>query len=166
NSNNARMDNVLGAAGPAPIWHNFMVEVHQRPELARHLLDPDGQPYPTEFARPPGIVEADVCPATGKRAGGPVAREGAPGTPAPQPVAAGGRKGVFKHDHPVEPCDQITPEESLELDLALRSVSRDAGKFAPGTTQSVLAYRAAARNYRPQFAPPPGPTVAPPPPRR
>ena len=52
NSNNAKTDNVLGASGAAPIWHNFMVEVHQRPELARNLVDPYGNPYPIEFNRP------------------------------------------------------------------------------------------------------------------
>ena len=63
------------------------------------------------------------------------------------------------------PCDQLTPEEGDELTIALRSISRDAAKFAPGTTQSVLDYRAAARNYRP--LPSGGVTPVPtPPPRR
>ena len=67
NSNNAKTNNVLGASGAAPIWHNFMVEVHQRPELARDLVDPIGSPYPMEFARPATAVEATFAPAPERR---------------------------------------------------------------------------------------------------
>ncbi|MDP9375176.1 MAG: transglycosylase domain-containing protein, partial [Chloroflexota bacterium] len=161
NSNNAQMSGLLGAAGPAPIWHNFMVEVHQRPELARHLLDPDGQPYPTGFARPEGIVEAEVCVATGKK-------PNTPGLPT--------RKDVFvKGREPSQPCDELTPEENDELAIALRSTVRDAAKFAPGGIQSVQDYRKAVKDFRPPGGVEPGqtPTAGPgppptptPPPRR
>ena len=43
----------------------------------------------------------------------------------------------------------MTQEENDELAIALRSIERDAGKFAPGARESVLAYRAAVSNYRP-----------------
>ena len=157
NSNNTQMDRVLGAAGPAPIWHRFMVEVHQRPELARHLLDPSGQPYPAEFARPEGIVEAEVCTATGKK-------PTAPGTPT--------RKDLFvKGREPAHPCDELTPEENDELAIALRSTTRDAAKFAPGGVQSVQDYRKAVKNFRPPGGaepgqPSPSPQPTPTPPRR
>ena len=146
NSNNAKMQNVLGAEGPAPIWHNFMVEVHQKPELARHLVDPStGQPYPTEFARPPDIEEADVCVATGKRPTGPGTRT---------------RKEFVVRGRELGRCDELTPEENEELYLALQSAGRDGGKFVPGTVQTIHDYRAAVRNYKPPTF---GPTPTPPP---
>lgn len=55
-----------GISSAALIWHDFMVKVHQDPQLAKTLLGPDGQPIPVEFQRPPGIVEVQVCAATGK----------------------------------------------------------------------------------------------------
>ncbi|MCM8745394.1 transglycosylase domain-containing protein [Thermomicrobium sp. CFH 73360] len=56
-----------GISSAALIWHDFMVKIHQHPQLAKTLLGPDGQPIPVEFQRPPGIVEVQVCAATGKR---------------------------------------------------------------------------------------------------
>lgn len=156
NSNNAKTNGVLGASGAAPIWHNFMVEAHQRPEIARHLVDPNGQPYPTAFARPATVVEANVCPGTGKKQGSgaqPSTGRTAGTPPASNPGGRGG-KDFFPIAQPDERCDILTPEENDELNIALRSVQRDAAKFAPGAAQSVLAYRAAASNYRP----PPGGT--------
>jgi len=151
NSNNAKTNGVLGASGAAPIWHNFMVEAHQRPEIARHLVDPSGRPYPTEFTRPPTVVEATVCPGTGKKQGN--TPQPSVGRAAGTPVAAspGGRGGkdFFPAAQPDVRCDILTPEENDELNIALRSIQRDAAKFAPGGAQSVLAYRAAASNFRP-----------------
>jgi membrane peptidoglycan carboxypeptidase len=143
NSNNTQTNDVLSTRGAAPIWHNFQVEVHRRPELARHLVAPNGQPYPTEFARPPGVVEAEICVATGKK-------------PAPGQST---RKEIFAPTNlPQQACGELTPEENLELDIALRSISRDAGTYAAGGIQRVLEYRAAATSYRPvTLSPPPGP---------
>ena len=157
NSNNAKTNNVLGASGAAPIWHNFMVEVHQRPELARNLVDPNGNAYPTAFAVPPGIEQAAACPGTGKKA-----LAGAPtGTPViPTASARGGATDFFPKDQPGVPCGILTQEENDELAIALRSIDRDAAKFAPGARASVLAYRAAITNYRPPGSGP-VPTPAP-----
>jgi membrane peptidoglycan carboxypeptidase len=166
NSNNAAMNGVLGASGAAPIWHDFMVEAHRRPELARHLVDPHGQPPPTDFARPPGIVEAEVCTATGKKPVGATFGQPPGATPGQQP---GGfsfgprtRKDFFPQGQPSQPCDELTPEENDELVLALLSIRSDAGKYAPGGIQSVQEYRAAVRNFRP----PPGLVEPSPSPRR
>lgn len=148
NSNNAKTNNVLGASGAAPIWHNFMVEVHQRPELARHLVDPNGAPYPAQFARPANAVDADVCPGTGKKA----SNGGTPGAPG-APTGRGG-KDVFPANQPGVPCGVLTPEEGEELAIALRSVERDGAKYAPGGRESVLAYRAAVTNFNGPAAPP------------
>ncbi len=168
NSNNAKTNNVLGASGAAPIWHNFMVEVHQRPELARHLVDPNGAPYPTAFAVPPGLEQSAVCPGTGKKAApGTAVAPGGRGTP----TAAGGQGGTdfFPKSQPAVPCGILTKEEQEELAIALRSVARDGGKLAPGARESVQAYAAAASNYRAPgggAAPSVGPSAGPSPPGR
>ena len=147
NSNNAKTNNVLGASGAAPIWHNFMVEVHQRPELARNLLDPNGAPFPTEFAVPPGIEQSAVCPGTGKKAAAGTTATNGRGTPS---AAATGRGSTdfFPKGQPSVPCGVLTTEENDELAIALRSIARDGGKMAPGARESVQAYAAAATNYR------------------
>ncbi len=168
NSNNAKTNNVLGATGAAPIWHNFMVEVHQRPELARHLVDPNGVPYPLEFARPANAVDAEVCPGSGKKSNGraTTAPAGGRGTAIAVAIAAPGRGGkdIFPQGQPGVACDILTPEENAELAIALRSIERDGGKFSPGASESILAYRAAASNFRPPGgapAPAARPTPAP-----
>lgn len=135
NSNNSKMDGVLGSEGPAPIWHKFMVEVHQRPELARNLVDPNGVPYAAEFARPPDIVEADICTATGKK---------------PSSGSSAVRKEFFvKTRPPTQPCDVLTPEENVELDFALRDAARNGGKYTAEGLRSLYAYRDASKNFQP-----------------
>lgn len=149
NSNNSKMNGVLGSEGPAPIWHKFMVEVHQRPELARNLVDPAGAPYPTDFARPPDVVEADVCTATGKK---------------PVGASTAVRKEFFVSSRlPTQPCDILTPEENVELDLALRDAARNGDKYTSEGLRSLFAYRDASKNYLPF---PYGSPVAIPTPRR
>lgn len=66
NTDNSPTRGLDGISSAALIWHDFMVKVHQDPNLARTLLGPDDQPIPLEFPRPPGIVEVQVCAATGK----------------------------------------------------------------------------------------------------
>ena len=118
------------------------------PTIAGYQSDPNtGQPYPTDFARPPDVVEADVCVATGKRPTSPGAKTR--------------KELVVKGREPQQPCDELTPQENEELYFALRSVTRDAAKYAPGAVQTVREYAAASRNFKtPVF----GPT--PPPPKR
>ena len=163
NSNNAKTNNVLGASGAAPIWHNFMVEVHQRPELARNLVDPNGAAYPTAFTVPPGIEQAAVCPGTGKKA----ATGTAVGTPAAAPAAsARGATDFFPKSQPGVPCGVLTQAENDELAIALRSIDRDGAKFSADARASVQAYRAAVTNYRPPGGGPipssvPGPSPGP-----
>jgi len=52
NSDNSAMQDLPGSRGAGPIWHNFMEQA-----LA-------GVP-PTEFTRPPGIIELEVCADSG-----------------------------------------------------------------------------------------------------
>ena len=54
NSDNSAMDHVAGAGGGGHIWHNFMEEA-----LA-------GTP-PRDFARPSGIVTAEICTVSGSK---------------------------------------------------------------------------------------------------
>ena len=54
NSDNSAMDRVAGASGAGPLWHNFMEEA-----LA-------GTP-PRDFARPSGIVTAEICTVSGSK---------------------------------------------------------------------------------------------------
>ncbi|MBO9359981.1 MAG: transglycosylase domain-containing protein [Thermomicrobium sp.] len=66
NTDNSPSRGLDGISSAALIWHDFMVKAHQDPEIARSLLGADGRPIPIEFPRPPGIVEVQVCAATGK----------------------------------------------------------------------------------------------------
>jgi 1A family penicillin-binding protein len=52
NSDNSPMENLPGAAGAGPIWHNFMETAHE------------GLPV-HNFERPPGVVEYEVCAISG-----------------------------------------------------------------------------------------------------
>ncbi len=54
NSDNSPMINLPGAAGAGPIWHNFMEAAHA------------GLPV-RDFARPPGVVEHEICADSGAR---------------------------------------------------------------------------------------------------
>ncbi|HEX5503491.1 MAG TPA: transglycosylase domain-containing protein [Thermomicrobiales bacterium] len=141
NANNAPMNGVLGSQGPAPIWHDFMVAVHQRPDLARNLLPPSGQAPPFDFARPADVVDAQVCAATGKKPTGP---------------GQATRTDVFLKSHlPAQPCDMLTPEENDELRLAILDIGRDRASFAPGAIESILDYQDAVANFSPVPTQPP-----------
>ncbi|MGN6756089.1 MAG: transglycosylase domain-containing protein [Thermomicrobiales bacterium] len=91
NSNNAKTKGALGGTDAAPIWHDFMVTVHQQPNLAANLVDPTGKPYSTQFTQPAGVALAAVCPGTGKKApSGPatvVPNTNGRRTPTPAPTA-------------------------------------------------------------------------------
>ena len=54
NSDNSPMDGISGVKGAGPIWHNFMEEA---------LSDTP----PRDFARPPGIVTAEICTLSGAK---------------------------------------------------------------------------------------------------
>jgi 1A family penicillin-binding protein len=54
NSDNSSMVNLPGAAGAGPIWHNFMEAAHADLPVR-------------DFARPPGIVEYEICAHSGAR---------------------------------------------------------------------------------------------------
>ena len=104
NTDNSPTRGLDGVSSAALIWHDFMVRVHQDPALAQTLLGPDGQPIPPEFPRPPGIIEAPVCAATGKR---------------PIPGARTVTEILVRDGGPRLRCDQVNEWELRELRAAL-----------------------------------------------
>ncbi|MBC8248474.1 MAG: penicillin-binding protein 1C [Anaerolineales bacterium] len=62
NNDNSPMNRVAGASGAGPIWHNFMEEA-LRLRLGQALA---GTP-PRDFARPSGIVTAEICAVSGSK---------------------------------------------------------------------------------------------------
>ena len=54
NSDNSPMVNLPGAAGAGPIWHDFMEAAHADLPVR-------------DFARPPGLVEHEICADSGAR---------------------------------------------------------------------------------------------------
>ena len=106
NTDNSPTRGLDGVNSAARIWHDFMVRVHQDPTLSQVLLGPDGQPIAPEFPRPPGIVEAPVCVATGKR---------------PIPGARTVTEVLVHGGGPRLRCDQMSEWEQRELRAALGS---------------------------------------------
>ncbi len=53
NADASPMKNISGIDGAGPIWHDFMEQAHQNQK-------------PTNFTRPPGIVDAQICYQSGK----------------------------------------------------------------------------------------------------
>ncbi|MFQ5856565.1 MAG: transglycosylase domain-containing protein [Anaerolineae bacterium] len=60
NSDNSPMIRSSGLTGAAPMWHDFMEGVFASPELLSELREIIN-PLPQTFARPEGIVEAEIC---------------------------------------------------------------------------------------------------------
>lgn len=104
NTDNSPSRGLDGISSAALIWHDFMVKVHQDERLAQSLLGPDGQPLPIEFSRPPGVVEVQVCAATGKR---------------PIPGARTVTEVSVRDGPPRLRCDQVSEYELRELRAAL-----------------------------------------------
>ncbi|MCD6520169.1 MAG: penicillin-binding protein 1C [Anaerolineae bacterium] len=76
NSDNSPMERVSGARGAGLIWHDFMEQA-----LA-------GKPHP-EFARPPGLVEVEVCALSGQKR---------------SELCPEGRKELFRQENVPEEC--------------------------------------------------------------
>ena len=104
NTDNSPSRGLDGISSAALIWHDFMVKAHQDSEIARSLLGADGRPIPIEFPRPPGIVEVQVCAATGKL---------------PIPGARTVTELSVRDGPPRLRCDQASEYELRELRAAL-----------------------------------------------
>ena len=88
NSDNSEMAGVSGITGAAPIWH----------ALVEKTLE--GKPA-TEFARPAGIIEAEICMTTGR-------------APSPSCPPNKRRREVFKSDQGPLPADELI-EHQVEV---------------------------------------------------
>lgn len=104
NTDNSPTRGLDGISSAALIWHDFMVKVHQDPQLAKALLGPDGQPVPPDFSRPPRIIEVQVCAATGKL---------------PIPGARTVTEISLRDGPPRLRCNQVSEYELRELRAAL-----------------------------------------------
>ena len=85
NSDNSEMIGVSGISGAAPIWHDVM---------ERAL---EGQPA-KEFARPAGIIEAEICTDGGRQ-------------PSPNCPPDHRRKEIFKSDQGPQPPDEAVERQ-------------------------------------------------------
>jgi penicillin-binding protein 1C len=105
NTDNHATRSLDGVVGAAPIWHDFMVKAHD-PAFAKTLAGPDGNPIASEFPKPPGIIEGDVCTATGK-----------------QPIRGVGTKTevLVQGEGPTLACNQADDYEIRELKAALKA---------------------------------------------
>ena len=88
NSDNSEMEGVSGITGAAPIWHGIVEKA-----LA-------GKPA-TEFVRPPGIIEAEICVTTGR-------------APSPSCPPDKRKRAVFKSDQGPLPADELV-EHQVEV---------------------------------------------------
>jgi penicillin-binding protein 1C len=123
NTDNSPTRGLDGVSSAALIWHDFMVKVHQDPQLFKVLAGPDGKPIAPDFVRPSGIIEAPVCAATGKR---------------PIPGVRTVLEVMPKNGGPRLRCDQVNAWEAQELRAALATPK---SMTAQGRSR-VLAYAA------------------------
>jgi len=114
NSDNTPMGGVAGSSGAGIIWRDFM-------ERAR------GQSQPQGFARPDGLVEAEVCPVSGQKR---------------TDLCPPGRKDLFLQEKmPTDPC-------SVHHHLAICSIS---GKLATSFCPIEAVKQQAYEDYGPAW---------------
>ncbi len=150
NTDNSPTRNLDGVQSAAPIWHDFMVKVHQDPDLAKTLLGPDDQPIPQDFPVPPGIYEGPVCAATGKL---------------PIPGARTVTEVLVKGEGPTLKCNQVTDDEKKDLKAALADAAKNP-HFTANGIKSLQEYAATVNVENQDFnkliaTPTPTPEVSP-----
>jgi membrane peptidoglycan carboxypeptidase len=150
NTDNSPTKNLDGVQSAAPIWHDFMVKVHEDPVLAKTLLGPDGNPIPEDFPVPSGIIEAPVCNATGKL---------------PISGVATHKEVLVKGEGPTLKCNQASDEEQKDLKAALADAAKNP-RFTHSGVESLHAYAAMVNVHDNGFerlfvTPTPEPTIAP-----
>jgi hypothetical protein len=114
------------------------------------LLGPDGQPVPTQFPRPAGIVDGVVCEATG-------------GLPTDEWSNRG--ELLDSGGAPALRCDQLTPWQYKDLARTIDHMRKRGGNIGGAAADSVYRYARAVRfnepgNFLPTF-PHPAPPEAP-----
>ena len=131
NTDNSPTRNLDGVQSAAPIWHDFMVKVHEDPVLARTLLGPDDNPIPEDFPVPSGIIDAPVCNATGKL---------------PISGVASHKEVLVKGEGPTLKCNQASDEERKDLKAALADAARNP-RFTHSGISSLQAYASMVNVY-------------------
>ena len=125
NTRNEPMAEIDGIQGAGPIWSQMMQEMHANPDFAKLLNGPDGQPLPTDFARPPDIYDGLVCAATGGR-----------------PTQNGGNRTevLIQGGSPALRCDQLSAWQRGDLATVLQTIRERGGNFVPGAADSINRY--------------------------
>ncbi len=136
NTDNSPTRGLDGVQSAAPIWHDFMVKVHQDPEMQRTLLGTDGNPVPQEFPKPSGIIEGPICTATGKL---------------PIPGAATKTEVLVKDEGPKLKCNQVTDDEKKDLQAALSDAAHNS-HFTKQGIESLKAYAAMVNVHNEDFS--------------
>jgi membrane peptidoglycan carboxypeptidase len=124
NSSNLPLRELDGAVGAAPVFHEIMVAAHGD-EYRKTLGGAGGDPPSTAFARPDGLVEIEVCQATG-------------GLARPSDVSM--TVIADRNARPAVSCDQLTALEWTDLQGALLALSGDRQQFTEEARLSILAY--------------------------
>jgi membrane peptidoglycan carboxypeptidase len=153
NTRNDPLAEIDGIQGAGPIWSQLMIDLHTRPEFMELLIGPDGQPVPTQFPRPAGIVDGAVCEATGGL-----------------PTDASSNRGELLDagGAPALRCDQLTPWQYKDLARTMDHLRKRGGSISGAGSDSVYRYARAVRfnepgNFLPTFphpAPPEAPRAA------
>jgi len=150
NTDNSPTRNLDGVQSAAPIWHDFMVKVHQDPEMSKTLLGPDDQPIPDDFPKPDNIYEGPICAATGKL---------------PIPGARTVTEVLVKGEGPKLKCNQVTDDEKKDLQAALADAAKNPHFTASGI-KSLQEYASMVNVSNQEFnrlttTPTPEPQVSP-----
>jgi membrane peptidoglycan carboxypeptidase len=124
NSANRPMEELNGADGAAPIFHDIMVRAYSG-EFAETLGGVRAQPLAGSFAAPDGVISLDVCRATGGLA---------------RPSDSSLTIVVDRNARPAVRCDQLTASEWTELQSALLAVGQDDDAFTEDAVTSILDY--------------------------
>jgi penicillin-binding protein 1C len=135
NSNNTPTQKLDGVVSAGPIWNRFLTNVYTSPALQAHYADAktlagkDGKPLPLDWAKPAGIVEAEVCPIDGR-------------------LATGGSavKAMFPRNAvPTRKCGELTPEDMKELQEGLQALRQMPERFFDDGRSKMYSLSSIAR---------------------
>jgi membrane peptidoglycan carboxypeptidase len=121
-----------GIQGAGPIWQQMMELMHSDPAFSSYLSGPNGQPIPNDWTVPAGLVQAEVCIATGHQAS-----NGEDST----------TELLIKDGGPSLPCDRLSAYEMAELTHAMEDLQQNGGKYADGGESRILRYASAVGVY-------------------
>ncbi len=121
-----------GIQGAGPIWQQMMEIMHNDPTFSAYLNGPSGQPIPGEWAIPSGLVQTEICVATGHQA----TSSGESDT-----------ELLIKDAGPSLPCDRLSAYEMAELTHAMEDLRKNGDKYASGGESRILRYASAVGVY-------------------